>query len=59
MNYINTIRIQKAQNLLLETSLNLQKIAEMCGYENDFYFSRIFKKKVGLSPSQFRKMNQI
>jgi len=59
MNYINTIRIQQAQNLLLETSLNLQKIAEMCGYENDFYFSRIFKKKVGMSPSKFRKINQV
>lgn len=59
INYINTIRLQKAQSLLLETNLNLQQIAESCGYDNGFYFSRIFKRKLGVSPSQFRKMNQI
>lgn len=56
--YLNTIRIQRVQSLLLESNLTLQQIAEDCGFENGFYLSRVFKKKLGISPSEFRKLNR-
>lgn len=53
--FLTGIRMQKAQNLLLGSELNLEEIAQQCGYQNGFYLSRVFKKRYGVSPSQFRK----
>lgn len=53
--YITNKRIEKVRQLLSTTKLTLQEIAEKCGYTNGFYLSRIFKQKVGMSPSEFRK----
>ncbi len=55
--YLTNKRIDKVRQLLSTTKLTLQEIAEKCGYTNGFYLSRIFKQKTGLSPSEFRKMN--
>ncbi|OXM17281.1 helix-turn-helix domain-containing protein [Paenibacillus herberti] len=54
-----SIRLQKARSLLTETSLTLEKIAEECGYESGFYLSRLFKKQVGSSPSEYRSRFRI
>ena len=53
--YILTLRISNAQILLETTDYNVTEISEIIGYDNPLYFSRIFKKQLGLSPSQFRK----
>lgn len=53
--YILSLRINKAQTLLLDSNHNINEIAEIVGYENPLYFSRIFKKETGMSPSQYRK----
>lgn len=53
--YLLTLRIQNAQTLLESTSYNVTEIAEIVGYDNPLYFSRIFKKHNGMSPSDFRK----
>lgn len=55
MNYILSIRIRNAQVLLETTDYNISSIASMVGYENAFYFSRLFKKHKGLSPAEYRK----
>lgn len=55
MNYILSIRIRNAQILLETTDYNISSIASMVGYENAFYFSRLFKKHKGLSPAEYRK----
>lgn len=55
MNYILSIRITNAENLLENTEYNLTEISRIIGYENPLYFSRIFKKQKGLSPSEYRK----
>ena len=55
MNYILSIRITNAENLLENTDYNLTEISRIIGYENPLYFSRIFKKQKGLSPSEYRK----
>ena len=56
MNYILSIRIRNAQILLETTDYNISNIASMVGYENAFYFSRLFKKHKGLSPAEYRKI---
>lgn len=57
--YLTGLRIRKAQKLLAESRHTLEKIAEQCGYENGFYLSRIFTKKVGMSPRQYRETHSI
>lgn len=49
------IRIEKALELLKCTTMNNTGIAEAIGYSSPYYFSRIFKKHIGVSPSAYRK----
>ena len=53
--YILSLRISNAQSLLETTNYNVTEIFEIVGYDNALYFSRIFKKQSGFSPSEFRK----
>ncbi|MGF7050195.1 AraC-like DNA-binding protein [Paenibacillus sp. DS2015] len=48
------IRIQKAQIMLLTIDATLQEIAARVGYEDVFYFVRLFKKYSGITPNQFK-----
>ncbi|MGT2933124.1 response regulator transcription factor [Streptococcus catagoni] len=52
--YLNQIRIQKAQTLLLYTNDSINEIAYQTGYNTNHYFIKIFKKLNGLSPKEFR-----
>lgn len=47
--------IEQASRLLLNTQLPIKEIADRLGFESALYFSRIFKKKTGLSPLHFRQ----
>ncbi len=53
-NYINKIRVEKAKNMLLTTTLKASAISERVGYQNTNYFYRVFKKLTGVSPSEYR-----
>lgn len=55
MQYILSKRIYNAEILLHDSSYNITEIAEIIGYDNPLYFSRIFKKAKGISPSEYRK----
>lgn len=55
INYIIKIRMEKAKELLLSSSLNISEISSIVGYENSLYFSRLFKKSNGISPTEYRK----
>lgn len=57
--FIIQLRINHAKKLLLQTDLNLTRIAEECGYENMYYFSNAFKKCTGIPPSLFRSQNRL
>ncbi|MFR4633103.1 MAG: response regulator [Blautia faecis] len=53
--YLINLRMSHAQRLLLhEPGLSIKQIGEMCGYHDQGYFSRIFKKYTGKSPLEFR-----
>lgn len=53
--YILSLRMVNAQSLLENTEYNIGEIAEIIGYDNPLYFSRVFKKEYGVSPAQYRK----
>lgn len=53
--YILSLRMVNAQSLLENIDYNIGEIAEIVGYENQLYFSRVFKKEYGVSPAQYRK----
>jgi AraC-like DNA-binding protein len=55
--YILHYRLRKAQELLLG-DLRIYQIAEQSGFDDQYYFSRIFKQKFGLTPYQFRQQNK-
>lgn len=57
--HLTDIRISKAKKLLKQTHLKNYEVAERVGYHDSRYFSQIFKKKVGLSPSDFRESIQV
>ncbi len=53
--YMVNIKIEKAKELLLSTDMNISAVAETVGYSDSLYFSRLFKKHVGISPREYRK----
>lgn len=54
-NYLNRVRIDNAKHLLLKNELTIVDISNIVGYEDQSYFTKVFKKLVGVSPGQFRK----
>lgn len=48
-------RMEMAANLLLTTHLQIQTVAQHCGYSDVNYFSKVFKKTLGVTPKQFRQ----
>ncbi|SFK41532.1 two component transcriptional regulator, AraC family [Lachnospiraceae bacterium KH1T2] len=54
-NYVTSLRIQKAKELLKNPMISIQEVAEMAGYTDYFYFTKVFKKVEGISPSKYRK----
>ncbi|MGD9109445.1 MAG: AraC family transcriptional regulator [Phycisphaerales bacterium] len=55
--YINRRRIEEAQLLLLSSNESLKSIAMQVGFNDVFYFSRLFKKITNISPSAYRKQH--
>lgn len=53
--YINQTRVQRAVYLLGSTTMNMQTIAERCGFADSNYFARTFKKIHGQTPNEYRK----
>ncbi|MFI3172626.1 MAG: response regulator [Eubacteriales bacterium] len=55
--YVTSIRINKAKELLLEGKVTMKEICLEIGYSDPNYFSRIFKKSVGKTPTEFKEGN--
>ena len=52
--YINSTRIRQALILLNSSAMSIGEIASQCGFFDANYFSRVFKKQLGLSPKEYR-----
>ena len=55
MQYVVSVRINNAASLLGCSSYNINEVSNIVGYDNPLYFSRIFKKVKGVSPSEYKK----
>jgi len=52
--YINRLRVEKASKMILETDLSLSEISSACCFEDQSWFSKIFKAFTGISPGKYR-----
>ncbi len=55
--YLRNIRLDYAEKLLRESRLKIRKVAEDSGFHDYHYFSKVFRKKNGISPAEFRRQN--
>lgn len=56
--YVMNIRLEKAKELLCVEDLPINRVGELVGYDDIFYFSKIFKKEIGLAPSEYRRQRK-
>ncbi|MCL5023980.1 MAG: response regulator transcription factor [Nitrospirae bacterium] len=59
VSYLNAVRVRKAAKLLDEPYLTVTEIAFSAGYENVAHFDRVFRAVYGLSPTEYRKRDQL
>ena len=53
--YICELRLEKAKELVVTTFLHIQEVCTQVGIQNESHFTRDFKKKFGLTPTEYRK----
>jgi transcriptional regulator GlxA family with amidase domain len=58
INFFIQLKIQRACKYLDLTKLTIREISEKMGYNDQYYFSKIFKKIMGIPPSQYRKIKK-
>lgn len=54
LHYLNGYRINKSAELLKTTNMNISEVAENCGFPTPSYYTKIFRKFSGLTPTQYR-----
>ena len=59
MNFVNRKKIEKSQFLMGNRELTLKEIAEKVGFEDVYYYSRVFKNIIGISPHHYRLQEKI
>lgn len=55
IDYLTNIRIKKAMYIMEDPTIKIYDVAELVGYSNQYYFSRAFKKVIGVSPKEHRR----
>ncbi len=58
MDYVIHVRIEAAKRLLSETSYKIAEVAYQCGFQDVYYFSKMFKARTGIAPKEWRRENQ-
>jgi two-component system response regulator YesN len=53
--HLTTLRIEAAKRMLADTDLHVNDIAIRSGYEGSGYFYRVFRREVGMTPSEYRR----
>ena len=56
--YVRQLRLKQAEQLLTDSALTVEEIAEAVGYRNKGYFYKIFIEKYGMTPAKFRKRKE-
>ena len=54
-NYLRGTRRKHAERMLIQSDLSIRRISELCGFNDYFYFEKVFKKDTGLVPSAYRE----
>lgn len=57
--YLLMLRLRNATRILQETNLSISEVAFECGFNSEYYFSRIFKQKMHFNPSEIRKDDRV
>ena len=57
--YLNRLRVEKAAVLLTETNKPMNLIAELCGFEDQSWFSKVFKSFTGVNPGRYREAGKM
>ena len=52
---LTNCRMAEAERILQSTAYSVREVALFCGFADEFYFSRVFRKHFGVSPSEYRK----
>ncbi len=52
--YLTELRMKRAKELLADPSASISEVSTQCGYEDSYYFSKVFKKRYGVTPSAYR-----
>ncbi len=56
--YVIVLRMNRACTMMLQNNVSVKEIASLVGYHDAFYFSRLFKKYMGISPAEYKKQNK-
>lgn len=56
--YLTELRIKKACAFLTHTNSTINEISTKCGFSDEFYFNKVFKKSEGISPGLYRQLNK-
>jgi two-component system response regulator YesN len=57
--YVNNLRVETGKKLLLDSSVPLLEVAGMVGFDEQSYFTKVFKKTTGITPGKFRESRGI
>ena len=55
VNYVSKVRVEKSKALLQDPSIPLTDVSNLVGFEDQSYYTRVFKKMTGMTPGRFRK----
>ena len=56
--YVTELRLERAKNLLSESGRTICEVAGLSGFNDQSYFSKVFSKKYGISPTEYRKLRE-
>ncbi|TDG00782.1 helix-turn-helix domain-containing protein [Paenibacillus piri] len=56
VDYLKRVRIEKSKELLAQSDLKINEIGKQVGYGNSYYFIKVFKEMIGLTPGEYKKL---
>ena len=56
--FITSLKVKKAKELLADENIKISVVAEKCGFQNHYYFSKVFKSETNMTPLSFRKLSK-